>query len=109
MPKNAVVDPAWMRGSTSVDRFGNPVESAPLQSNAAEGSVVDLSENNELSQRVDGVFGAEKYKRVRDYILGSLGDQPFRLSDGTVAVVDRSDALHIANKSGTEKQRKYHK
>ena len=65
--------------------------------------VVDLSNDSELSQRVQGVHGSERYKAIQTYILNVLSDQPIQLSDGKRAVVDRSDALHIANKSGTEK------
>lgn len=65
--------------------------------------VIDLSKDNELSQMLTGVFGAEKYKTIQKYILEVLSNQPIKLSDGKKAIVDKSDALHIANKSGTKK------
>ncbi len=67
------------------------------------GDVVDLSNDTALAQRVEGLYGAEKYKKIQQYILEVLGDQPITLSDGKQAIVDRSDALHIANRSGAEK------
>ncbi len=65
--------------------------------------IVDLSSDNELQKRVDGLYGAEKYKKIQEYILDILGEQPIKLSDGKEAVVDNSDALHIANKAATKK------
>ena len=65
--------------------------------------VVDLSTDNELAKRVEGVTGAEKCKVIQQYILDALGTEPFQLSDGKQAVVDRSDAHHIAY--GSKKKR----
>lgn len=65
--------------------------------------VIDLSSDNELSKRTAGMYGAQKYKEIQKYILEVLEGQPIVLSDGKKAVVDRSDALHIANKAGAEK------
>ena len=65
--------------------------------------VIDLSSDNDLTERTKGLHGAAKYKEIQRYILETLADQPVELSDGRKAVVDRSDALHIANKSGSEK------
>ena len=47
--------------------------------------------------------GAPKYNKIRDYILGLLGGHKIKLSDGKNAVVDKSDALHIANKAASKK------
>ncbi len=68
-----------------------------------EKNYVDLSFDNELISRVEGMQGAEKYKVIRDFILEKLGDKDIVFSDGLVAKVDRSDALHIANKSANNK------
>ena len=65
--------------------------------------VIDLSSNNELSERTAGLHGAEKNKEIQRYILEVLLEQPIMLSDGSEAVVDRRDALHIANRAGVEK------
>ena len=65
--------------------------------------IIDLSSNSELSNRINGLYGAEKYKAIQQYILEVLQNEPVILSDGKKAVVDRSDALHIANKAGVEK------
>ena len=65
--------------------------------------VIDLTDEKELSRKIKNTQGAEKYKIIRDYILETLGEEPVVLSDGIVAKVDRSDALHIANKSANQK------
>ena len=65
--------------------------------------VIDLSMDTELAKKVGGLYGAEKYKKIQEYILEVLGNQPINLSDGKQAIVDRSDALHIANKAATKK------
>ena len=70
---------------------------------AGEAEYVDLSKVNELSNRLVGLRGSDKYKAIRDYILESLGNKDIQLSDGKIAIVDRSDALHIANKSADKK------
>ncbi len=68
----------------------------------SEEDIIDLTPDNELQKQIKNIHGAEKYKKIQEYILSALG-QKIRLSDGKVAIVDRSDALHIANKSGTDK------
>ena len=66
-------------------------------------NVIDLSNDNELSKAVEGVFGSQRYTAIQKYILNALSEQPIVLSDGKRAIVDKRDALHIANKSGKEK------
>ena len=66
-------------------------------------SVIDLSDNNDLSKLVDGIYGSERYKRIADYIYNALGNREVELSDGRVAIVDKRDASHIAHKSGVER------
>ena len=68
-----------------------------------ETAVVDLSNDSELAKRVKGLSKAEKNVVIQQYILDALGDEPFRLSDGKIAVVDRSDAHHIAYGTQTKK------
>ncbi len=65
--------------------------------------VIDLSKDSELARRVEGLRGSTKYKKIQEYILEVLGGQPIRLSDGKMATVDKSDALHIANKAAGRK------
>ena len=65
--------------------------------------IIDLTQDNELADALNGLSGSAKYKVIQNYILDTLMDQPVVLSDGKLAIVDRRDALHIANKSGTEK------
>ncbi len=65
--------------------------------------IIDLSNNSELSQKINGLRGAQKYKAIQNFILNILGNRTVKLTDGKKAIVDNRDALHIANKSGTEK------
>lgn len=69
----------------------------------AGSKVIDLSNDNDLSKIIGDSRGSEKYKAIQNYILDALGGQPITLSDGKKAVVDRSDALHIANKAANKK------
>lgn len=68
-----------------------------------EDKVIDLSKDNVLSERLSGVYGAKRYKEIQNYILETLSEQPINLSDGKEAIVDRRDALHIANKAADKK------
>ena len=68
-----------------------------------ESQVIDLSNDNELSQLLGDTTGAPKYAKIRDCALGLLGGQKITLSDGKNAIVDKSDALHIANKAASKK------
>ncbi len=70
---------------------------------SAGSKVIDLSNDNDLSKIIGDSRGSEKYKAIQNYILDALGGQPITLSDGKKAVVDRSDALHIANKAANKK------
>ncbi|MBQ9841627.1 MAG: hypothetical protein IJO42_00780 [Clostridia bacterium] len=58
--------------------------------------VVDLSDDSELAKRIEGLKGSPKYKVIQEYILDVIGNEPFRLSDGKIAVVDKRDAKHLA-------------
>ena len=69
----------------------------------AEKATIDLTDDTALSKLVEGVHGALRYKTIANYILDALGKDPITLSDGTVAIVDNSDALHVANKAGNKK------
>ena len=64
---------------------------------------IDLSDISTLSKRIGNVTGAKRYNIIRDFIMDELSQQPIVLSDGRKAVVDKSDALHIANKSRSKK------
>ena len=71
--------------------------------------VIDLTDDNELSKTVEGVYGARRYKLIADYIMSILGNQQITLSDGRGAIIDKRDSLHIANKSGSDKTRQISK
>ena len=68
--------------------------------NYSERVTVDLTDDTDLAKLVDGVFGASRYKTIANYIMDVLGNEPIALSDGKTAIVDKRDALHIANKAG---------
>ena len=72
-------------------------------SGEAQSNTVDLSADTELSTLVDGVYGSAKYKKIAQYILNVLGKEEFSPTDGRLAIVDNSDALHIANKAASKK------
>lgn len=65
--------------------------------------VIDLSNDDKLSALVKDVHGSKRYNIIREYILTELSDQPIRLSDGKMAVVDKRDAQHMARGAGTKK------
>ena len=81
----------------------NTTDAGGVRYSENSSEIIDLSSNSELSNRINGLYGAEKYKAIQQYILEVLQNEPVILSDGKKAVVDRSDALHIANKAGVEK------
>lgn len=66
-------------------------------------SPIDLTQDNELSKLIGDKMGSEKYNTIRDYIWELLGNENIVFSDGTSAMVDKSDALHIANKAYDQK------
>ncbi|MBE7062485.1 MAG: hypothetical protein E7390_01675 [Ruminococcaceae bacterium] len=78
-------------------------QSAAESKNGVVSDAIDLTDNTDLSARIENQRGSEKYKIIRDYILETLGEEPIVLSDGIVAKVDKSDALHLANKSANKK------
>ena len=65
--------------------------------------VIDLSSDDKLSALVKDVHGSKRYNIIREYILAELAEQPIRLSDGKMAVVDKRDAQHMARGAGTKK------
>ena len=67
---------------------------------------IDLSTDNELSARIGNIHGAERYKAIAKYIREVLGNENIKLSDGRLAIVDNSDALHIANGAAPKKTAK---
>lgn len=64
---------------------------------------IELSDISTLSERIGNKRGSERYNIIRDFILEELAEQPITLSDGRKAIVDRSDALHMANKTNAKK------
>ena len=103
-PKNVQQSMVPAKANTATSQDGIPIrESAKQQSTSSLSKVIDLSKDNELAKKVSGMYGSKKYKTIQKYILDTLGEQPIRLSDGKHAIVDRSDALHIANKTAPRK------
>lgn len=89
-------------GSLNEDKSYSLKEQAPNKI-GEDNNTLDLTNNTDLSARVENQKGSKKYKIIRDYILETLGEGPIVLSDGIAAKVDRSDALHLANKSADRK------
>ena len=88
----------------TADRENAPKGTVYSESHSKSNVVVDLSDDNELSKTVEGLHGNARYTVIRDYILTSLEEQPVTLSDGKKAIIDRSDAKHIASNSGRKKK-----
>lgn len=90
--------------SEAVQTKNTPTKiSGDLEFSVAGDSVIDLSNDNELSKRIGDLHGANKYKTIQNYILETLSGQKIRLSDGKNSIVDKRDALHIAHGSGIQK------
>ncbi len=87
------------------NRLYNLNVNGPQIKNAAQSAAnrIDLSKDNALSTRINGVYGAKRYKAIASYIREMLGNESVQLSDGRLAIVDNSDALHIANKAADKK------
>lgn len=68
-----------------------------------QSEIVDLTDDNDLSNLIDGIHGASRYKLIAKYIMDVLGNESIVLSDGKKAIVDRRDSTHIAAKAGKEK------
>ncbi len=66
-------------------------------------TVIDLSEDQRLITLVGGKTKSARHAVVMSYILDELGGNPIRLSDGRQAFVDKRDAHHIAERSGSKK------
>lgn len=64
---------------------------------------VDLSESTELQRRIRK-SKTSVTKTISDYVLEKLGGQTITFSDGRQAVVDKSDANHLAQRSSKQKQ-----
>ena len=90
----------------AAERTGSKGRSPPKKGGvkySKEVPAIDLSDISTLSKRIGNVTGAKRYNIIRDFIMDELSQQPIVLSDGRKAVVDKSDALHIANKSRSKK------
>lgn len=79
----------------------NTAESGEVK-HSIENTIVDLSNETELNSITQKLKGAKKYKAIQQYILDKIGND-FTLSDGLHITVDKSDALHISNKSANKK------
>ena len=75
-----------------------------MKYSAANNVVVDLSNDNELSRRVEGLNKNKRYAAIKEYILSELSEQPITLSDGRKAVVDGGDAKHLSKKQDNARQ-----
>lgn len=89
-----------VEGTKNTATEGGDVRYSPVLDEDA--TVIDLSEENELKDRIGDLKGAKKYKVIRDYIIEKLG-RNITFSDGQSAIIDNSDANHIAHDSADKK------
>lgn len=68
----------------------------------ADDNIVDLTNETTLKEIIGEATGAEKYKLIQKYILDNIGNGVV-FPDGVYVIVDKSDAMHIANKSMDKK------
>lgn len=94
---------AAMSEVQSIAKENTDTESSGGKMSIGEGEVIVLQKNNDLSKRISNLHGSERYKIIANYILSELSEQPILLSDGKKAIVDKSDASHIAKASGEKK------
>jgi hypothetical protein len=74
---------------------GKSIKKGAAQSDAG-GTVIVLTDDKELGQRIAS-SKRNKFYVIRDYIIEKFGGQKFRMSDGKQAIVDKSDAQHMAH------------
>ena len=86
-----------------IDNLNKLINYGTWMSGESQANTIDLSTDTELSTLVEGVYGSNKYKKIAQYILNVLGKEELSLTDGRLAIVDNSDALHIANKAASKK------
>ena len=87
---------------TSIDDEVQRAELPAVYADESQEKVVDLSKDNELSKRIGNITGSAKYKIIKQYILEKLGRE-VTFNDGTTAILDNSDAAHVANKAADKK------
>ena len=80
-----------------------PTEEAGVKY-SADNEVVDLSLDKELINRIDN-SKKSPITVIKDYIFEKLGGKDIELSDGIIAIVDKSDAKHLANSSKSKAEK----
>lgn len=66
-------------------------------------NAVDLTDDPELADRIAN-SDRSRITVIRDYVFEMLGGEDITMSDGIKAIVDKSDAKHIANRARSNKQ-----
>lgn len=64
--------------------------------------IVELDENNELAKLI-ATSDSSKYKIIRQYLIDNFGGEKLQLPDGSIAVIDRSDAKELAHKADSKR------
>ncbi|MGN0743899.1 MAG: hypothetical protein ACI4MZ_01305 [Christensenellales bacterium] len=64
--------------------------------------IIELDENNELAKLIATSDGS-KYKIIRQYLIDNFGGEELQLPDGSIAVIDRSDAKELAHKADNKR------
>ncbi len=77
----------------------NPTENKDIRYSANEDEIepVDLSNDTELHRRIAGLSKSDQYKEIKKYIFEKLANRDIVMSDGTVAIVDKTDIKHLTN------------
>ena len=70
-------------------------EGSGVKYNLSDIPTVELSNNNELSELIEK-SSDNRHNVIKNYIFNLLGNKEVVLSDGRAAIVDKSDAKHIA-------------
>lgn len=80
------------------------LHSKKLSANTAEKVVVEIAQNEELTQRI-ATSNKSKYDIIRRYLIEEFGGYTFTLSDGRKAIMDNSDAKELSHNATDKKTR----
>ena len=79
-----------------------PTKSDDMRFSKKGGVVVNLSNDNVLQNKIAGSTKS-KYDVIREYLIESFIGETLTLSDGIEAIMDKSDAKHLAHLSDNKK------
>ncbi len=79
-----------------------PTKNPDIRFSKKGGVVVNLSNDNVLQNKIAGSTKS-KYDVIREYLIESFIGEALTLSDGIEAIMDKSDAKHLAHLSDNKK------